>query len=124
MAFDSFVDITGKDKHPAIVFAHALGGDLSMWDRQAGRFAGAYRIMRYDLRGHGRSPQSASEFQLKDLGTDVLGLLDQHGIERAHFCGLSLGGLIGQWLGLHAADRLLSLTLVDTTPRMGAPEVW
>jgi 3-oxoadipate enol-lactonase len=124
MAFDSFVDITGEDKSPAIVFAHALGGDLSMWDRQVASFAGKYRILRYDLRGHGRSPQSPSDFKLEDLGGDVLELLHQHGIQQAHFCGLSLGGLIGQWLGLHAADRLLSLTLLDTTPRMGAPEVW
>jgi 3-oxoadipate enol-lactonase len=124
MAFDSFVHITGEDKNPAIVFSHALGGDLSMWDRQVAHLAGAYRVLRYDLRGHGRSPRSASDFTLEDLGRDVVQLLDQNGIERAHFCGLSLGGLIGQWLGLHAAERLLSLTLVDTTPRMGAPEVW
>jgi len=124
MASNSFVDITGKDKNPAIVFAHALGGDLSMWDRQVASFADGYRILRYDLRGHGRSPQSPSDFNLQELGKDVLELLDQHGIERAHFCGLSLGGLVGQWLGLHAADRLLSLTLLDTTPRMGAPDVW
>jgi 3-oxoadipate enol-lactonase len=95
-----------------------------MWDRQVPQFSGEYRVVRYDLRGHGRSPQSASAFTLDDLGKDVLRLLEQHGIERAHFCGLSLGGLIGQWLGLHAAERLLSLALVDTTPRMGAPEVW
>lgn len=124
MAFDLFADMKGGDKNPAIVFSHALGGDLSMWDRQVTHFASAYRVLRYDLRGHGRSPQSAPDFTLEDLGKDVLQLLEQHGIERAHFCGLSLGGLIGQWLGLHAAERLLSLTLVDTTPRMGAPEVW
>jgi len=124
MAFDSFVDFTGKENNPVIVFSHALGGDLSMWDRQVASFAGSYRIMRYDLRGHGRSPQSASDFALEDLGQDVLRLLDQHGIERAHFCGLSLGGLVGQWLGLNAAERFLSLTLIDTAPRMGAPEVW
>jgi 3-oxoadipate enol-lactonase len=124
MAFESFVDITGQDKNPAIVFSHALGGDLSMWDRQVAHFAGEHRVLRYDLRGHGRSPESASSFTVEDLGTDVLRLLDQHGIERAHFCGLSLGGLVGQWLGLHAAERLLSLTLVDTTHRMGAPDVW
>lgn len=119
-----FVDFTGKDNNPFIVFSHALGGDLSMWDRQVASFAGEYRIVRYDLRGHGRSAQSASDFRLEDLAEDVVRLLDQRGIERAHFCGLSLGGLIGQWLGVNAAERLLSLTLVDTTPRIGAPEVW
>lgn len=125
MAYNnSFVEITGPADGPAIVFSHALGGDLSLWDRQTASFAGRYRIVRYDLRGHGRSPQSESGFTLEDLGKDVVRLLDQHGIGRTHFCGLSLGGLIGQWLGLHAAERLASLTLVDTAPKMGTPEMW
>ncbi len=124
MPSDLFTDVTGPENGPAIVFSHALGGDLSMWDRQVSRFANQYRIIRYDLRGHGRSPQPTSQLQLGDLGADVLELLDHHGIERAHFCGLSLGGLIGQWLGLNAPGRLLSLALVDTAPRMGSPEQW
>jgi 3-oxoadipate enol-lactonase len=124
MTSEIFNDITGPKDSPAIVFSHALGGDLSMWDRQVAKFAGIYQVIRYDLRGHGRSSQSASFFTLQDLGADVLSLLDRHGIRRAHFCGLSLGGLIGQWLGLHAAERLLSLVLADTAPQMGTPEQW
>ncbi|MFL6446694.1 MAG: 3-oxoadipate enol-lactonase [Bryobacteraceae bacterium] len=124
MTSDLFTDITGPENRPVIVFSHALGGDLSMWNRQVTRFADAHRILRYDLRGHGRSPQAASPLKLEDLGADVLELLDHHGIERAHFCGLSLGGLIGQWLGLNAPERLLTLTLADTAPRMGSPEQW
>jgi 3-oxoadipate enol-lactonase len=124
MPFKLSADITGPEKSPAIVFSHALGGDLSMWDRQVAQFAGQYRTLRYNLRGHGRSPQGGSDLKLDDLGTDVLELLDQHGIERAHFCGLSLGGLIGQWLGIYAPQRLLSLTLVDSAPRMGSPDQW
>src|SRR3954449_7210836 len=109
MPSELFVDITGPENGPAIVFCHALGGDLSMWDRQVPQFADRYRIVRYDLRGHGRSPQPASPFNLERLGADVVELLDDHGIQRAHFVGLSLGGLIGQWLGLHAPERLLRL---------------
>lgn len=124
MADQLFVDITGPEKAPALVFSHALGGDLSMWDRQVARFAGKYRIVRYDLRGHGRSPASIASLTVDDLGGDVLELLDGEGIERVHFCGLSLGGMIGQWLGLHAPERLLRLVLVDTAPRMGNPEQW
>src|SRR3954454_1918658 len=112
MASDLFVESTGSDRNPALVFSHALGGDLSMWDRQIARFEEHYQILRYDLRGHGRSPQSASDFTIEDLGRDVLELLRDRGIERAHFCGLSLGGMIGQWLGLHAPDCLFTLTLV------------
>jgi 3-oxoadipate enol-lactonase len=119
-----FYEMTGPEDAPAIVFSHALGGDLSMWDRQAPRFAGAYRIIRYDLRGHGRSREQTGPETLKDLATDALQLLDQNGIERAHFCGLSLGGLIGQWLGMYAQHRLRSLVLVDSAPRMGSPEQW
>lgn len=95
-----------------------------MWDRQVVEFAGRYRILRYDLRGHGRSAHAASNLKLEDLGRDVLGLLDRYGMGRVHFCGLSLGGLIGQWLGLHASNRLRSLVLVDSAPRMGTPEQW
>ncbi len=124
MPANLFVDVTGPEKGPALVFSHALGGDLSMWDRQIAVFAGKYRILRYDLRGHGRSPQSTTNFTVEDLARDVLTLLDDAGIERAHFCGLSLGGMIGQWLGLHAPERLLGLVLVDTAPRMGDPEQW
>src|SRR5437660_5884927 len=102
MPSELFTEITGPDKGPFIVFCHALGGDLSMWDRQVPRFADRYRIIRYDLRGHGRSPRATSPLKLEDLGADVVELLDDHGIERAHFVGLSLGGLIGQWLGLNA----------------------
>ena len=124
MADKLFVDITGPENGPALVFSHALGGDLSMWDRQVVRFAGKYRIVRYDLRGHGRSPASSANLTVEDLGRDVLELLDKAGIERAHFCGLSLGGMIGQWLGMQAPKRLLRLVLVDTAPRMGNPEQW
>lgn len=124
MAFDSFYEINGPEDAPVVVFSHALGGDLSMWDVPAAKLAGAYQILRYDLRGHGRSAQSSEAFALKDLAADVLQLLDQHRIERAHFCGLSLGGMIGQWLGLHAQDRLHSLALVDTAPQMGTLEQW
>src|SRR5436853_3588470 len=114
MASELFVDITGPEKGPVIVFSHALGGDLSMWDRQVAKFAGQYRILRYDLPGHGRSPHTRSNLKVEDLGKDVLELLDLHGIERAHFCGLSLGGMVGQRLGSHNPHRLLSLVLADT----------
>jgi len=107
-----------------VVFAHALGGDRTMWDRQMPRVTGSYRVLRYDLRGHGSGPEHTGPLTLKDLAEDLLTLLDEHGIDRIHFCGLSLGGLIGQWLGLHAQDRLRTLTLVDSAPRMGSVESW
>ncbi len=83
-----------------------------------------YRVLRYDLRGHGRSPVPEEPITLADLGQDVLRLMDGLAIKRVHFCGLSLGGMVGQWLGLHAPERLHTLALVDTAPRMGSAEMW
>ena len=124
MESELFFEITGVGDAPVIVLSHALGGDRSMWDKQVPRLAVAYRVLRYDLRGHGRSVQQVGPLTLEDLARDLLELLDQHRIERAHFCGLSLGGTIGQWLGMHAQGRLRSLVLVDNAPRMGSPEQW
>jgi 3-oxoadipate enol-lactonase len=124
MPSELFTDVTGPENAPAIVFCHALGGDLSMWDRQVAIFADRYRVLRYDVRGHGRSPEARSSLKLEDLGADVLELLDDQHLNRAHFCGLSLGGLVGQWLGLNAPERLLGLVLADTAPRMVTPEQW
>jgi 3-oxoadipate enol-lactonase len=99
-----------------------------MWDRQLPEVAASYRVLRYDLRGHGSNPGNGPEHSgaltLQDLAGDLLTLLDEHGIDRVHFCGLSLGGLVGQWLGLHARDRLRTLTLVDSAPRMGSVQSW
>jgi 3-oxoadipate enol-lactonase len=124
MSSDLFFQTTGPEKAATVVFSHAVGGDLSLWNAQIEAFSPSYQLLRYDLRGHGRSPQPESALSIEDLGRDVLNLLDERGIERIHFCGLSLGGLIGQWLGVHGRNRLLSLTLVDTAPRMGTPDVW
>ncbi len=117
-------EFIGPERGPIVVFVHALGGDRSMWDKQLPTITASYRVLRYDLRGHGSAPDHAGPLTLKDLAADLLTLLDEHGIDRVHFCGLSLGGLIGQWLGLNAQDRLQTLTLVDSAPTMGSVESW
>ncbi len=117
-------EFVGSERNPLVVFSHALGGDRTMWDRQLPAVAACYRVLRYDLPGHGSAPEHPGPLTLKDLAQDLLTLLDDHGIDRIHFCGLSLGGLIGQWLGLHAQGRLRTLTLVDSAPRMGSAETW
>ena len=119
-----YFEMTGADDGPVLVFSHSLGGDLSMWDAQADAFATSYRILRYDTRGHGRSEQPAQPLTLADLGRDVIGLLDYHSVEKAHFCGLSLGGMTGMWLGLNAPERFHSWILADTAPQMGTNDVW
>lgn len=117
------IDGDGEDK-PWLVFCNSLGTDLSMWDAQADAFSRNYRVLRYDRRGHGGSSAPQAPFKLADLGQDVLALLDALAIQKTHFCGLSIGGLTGQWLGLHAGNRLGKLVVCATAARIGTAEGW
>lgn len=119
-----WVEFIGSEQNPVVVFSHALGGNRTMWDKQVPAVTASYRVLRYDLPGHGSAPEHTNPLTLEDLANNLLTLLDEHGIDRVHFCGLSLGGLIGQWLGLNAQHRLRTLTLVDTAPQMGSVETW
>lgn len=114
-------DSAGK---PWLMFCNSLGTDLSMWDRQASALSQTYRVLRYDRRGHGLSSVPPAPYALSDLGHDVLALLDALNIDRAHFCGLSIGGLTGQWLAVHAGDRLGKVVLCATAARIGTRESW
>ncbi|QEN85990.1 3-oxoadipate enol-lactonase [Labrys sp. KNU-23] len=109
---------------PWLLFCNSLGTDLTMWDGQASALSRSYRVLRYDRRGHGLSSAPLVPYALADLGNDVLALLDALAIERTHFCGLSLGGLTGQWLAVHAGNRLGKVVLCATAARIGTPESW
>ena len=111
--------IDGGDGLPLLVLSNGLGTELSMWDAQIATLARAFRVMRYDARGHGASSTPSQPFSIEHLGRDVLALLDCAGVARAHFCGLSMGGMIGMWLGINAPDRLNSLVLANTAARIG-----
>jgi 3-oxoadipate enol-lactonase len=115
--------LTG-DREPVLMFSNSLGTDFSMWDPQMEELGRRFRILRYDTRGHGRSSVTAGEYTIEQLGCDVLGLLDSLLIERVHFCGLSMGGMIGIWLGIHAPTRLHRVVLCNTAARIGTREVW
>jgi 3-oxoadipate enol-lactonase len=95
-----------------------------MWDAQIPQLEQYFRILRYDTRGQGRSSVTPGDYTIEQLGRDVLGLLDALGLERVHFCGLSMGGMIGIWLGVHAPGRLHRLVLCNTAARIGSKEVW
>ena len=99
-----------------VVLSHSLGSSMVMWEPQLATLAPNFRVLRYDMRGHGESEVAAGAYSLEMLADDVVGLLDALEIEKAHFVGLSIGGMIGQGLGLNHAQRLLSLTLCDTAP--------
>lgn len=113
--------IDGPDHAPVVVLSHSLGLDHGMWDTQAAALSPHFRVLRFDTRGHGASLATTGDYTIDQLGRDVLALVDALGIERFAFCGLSLGGMIGQWLGLHAANRLTHLILANTTPRVSDP---
>src|SRR5207248_1045827 len=93
--------VDGEHGAPALVLSNSLGTDLTMWDPQIPEFAKRFRVLRYDTRGHGQSSVTAAPYSVEQLGRDVLGLMDALGIERAHFCGLSLGGMTAMWLAVH-----------------------
>jgi 3-oxoadipate enol-lactonase len=116
--------IDGDDGLPLLVLSNGLGTELSMWDAQIPALARAFRVMRYDARGHGASSTPSQPFSIEHLGRDVLALLDCAGVARAHFCGLSMGGMIGMWLGINAPDRLNSLVLANTAALIGPPAMW
>jgi 3-oxoadipate enol-lactonase len=117
-------DVRGPEQADAIVFSNSLGTTLSLWDAQADALSVEYRVLRYETRGHGGSVKSKGPYTFPQLGADVLNLADALGIERFSFCGISMGGVIGQWLGIYAADRLDKLVLCNTAARLGTTQGW
>ena len=130
MAFVSLEDgelhyqMDGEADAPVLVLSSSLGTDLHMLDAQVAALSKSFRILRYDTRGHGQSLVTQGPYTVEQLGRDVLALLDALNIDRAHFCGLSMGGLIGQWLGIHASDRLHKLILCNTAAKIGDAGMW
>ena len=116
--------IDGPEAAPVLVLSNSLGTDLGMWETQLPLWSQHFRVLRYDTRGHGASLVTAGPYSIEQLGRDVLALLDALDIPQAHFVGLSMGGLIGQWLGINAGQRLRSLTLCNTAAQIGTAEVW
>lgn len=117
--------IDGADQAaPWLLFCNSLGTDLHMWDAQAAVLSRHFRVLRYDRRGHGRSSAPPRPYSLADLGGDVIALLDRQEIEKAHFCGLSIGGLTGQWLGINAGQRLNKLVICAAAAKIGTAEGW
>ena len=114
----------GDRSLPCLVFSNSLGTDLSMWQAQADALAGRFHVLRYDTRGHGLSASPPGAYSIGQLGADVVGLLDHLDIEQAHFCGLSMGGVTGQWLGVHAPRRIGKLVVANTAARVGTPDGW
>jgi 3-oxoadipate enol-lactonase len=116
--------IDGPEDAPTVVLSNSLGSTPAMWDPQFPALAERFRVVRYDHRGHGRSPVPPAPYGLADLGADVIALLDRLGLEHVHWCGLSLGGMVGMWMAINAPARIDRLVLCCTSARLGPPEMW
>lgn len=117
-------ELTGSDAHPVLVLSNSLGVGLEMWNPQIAAFSAHFSVLRYDTRGFGASSAPPGPYSLGQLGTDVLELLDSLGIREAYFCGVSMGGQTGQWLGIHAAHRTRKIVIASTAAKIGTAESW
>jgi len=119
-----FYRIEGTPGKPVLVLSHSIGCDHAMWAPQVPDLLPHFQVLRYDTRGHGASEVTKGEYSIELLARDVLGLADSLGITKFAFCGLSLGGAIGQWLGVNAGNRLSGLILANTSPKFGERSNW
>jgi 3-oxoadipate enol-lactonase len=108
------VRIEGRDDAPVLMLSNSLGTNLTMWDDQASEFAKHFRLIRYDRRGHGKSGVPKGPYSFDRFGRDILAILDALKVDKANWCGLSMGGMDGQWLGANAAGRIDKLVLANT----------
>ncbi len=109
---------------PVLLLSNSLGTNLEMWSPQLAAWSQRFSILRYDARGHGSSSATPGPYTIPQLAGDALRLMDTLAIARAHFCGLSMGGMVGQWLGVHAADRINKLVLCNTAAKIGEDAGW
>jgi 3-oxoadipate enol-lactonase len=119
-------ELSGKKDGSVVMFSHSLGSSLTMWRSQAEILDPYFKVLQYDTRGHGKTDAPAGSYTLDMLGEDVIGLLDVLEIDKIHFVGLSMGGMIGQCLALNHSERIRSLVLCDTSSifaREGQPAI-
>jgi 3-oxoadipate enol-lactonase / 4-carboxymuconolactone decarboxylase len=119
-----FYRLEGSPGRPVLVLSHSIGADHAMWAPQVPDLLSRFQVLRYDIRGHGASDAPQGDYSIEELGREALGLVDALKISEFAFCGLSLGGAIGQWLAIHAADRVSRLVLASTSPQFGPRANW
>ncbi len=121
---DLYYRLEGAPGAPVLVLSHSIGADHGMWAPQMPDLVQHFQVLRYDTRGHGASSAPDAEYTIAQLGQDVLALVDHLRISKFAFCGLSLGGAVGQWLALNSPGRLTALALANTSPQFGPPANW
>lgn len=116
--------LEGDAGRPLLMLSNSIATDMSMWDGVMPQLLERFRVLRYDMRGHGASDVPAGAYSLDRLGRDALELMDALELERVHFLGLSLGGMVAQWLGIHAPERIDHLVLAHTAAYLGPAADW
>lgn len=119
-----FFRLEGRPDAPLLVLGNSLGTDTQMWDRQTEALTAHFRLLKIDARGHGASDVPAADLTVERLARDVLALVDGLGVARFAYCGVSLGAMVGQWLGVHAGDRVTHLVLSNATAHLPSVESW
>ncbi|MCK4089561.1 3-oxoadipate enol-lactonase [Acinetobacter radioresistens] len=114
----------GDTDKPALIFSNSLGTNLSMWQQQLDYFQAHFFVICYDTRGHGSSSAPPGPYTLEQLGLDVINLLDHLKIQTASFCGISMGGLTGQWLAIHYPERFNHVVVCNTAAKIGQEQAW
>jgi 3-oxoadipate enol-lactonase / 4-carboxymuconolactone decarboxylase len=116
--------LSGTPNSPVLIFSNSLGTTMNMWDEVTSALLPYFQVLQYDTRGHGNSTITSEPYSIPLLGQDVVDLMNQLKIKEAHFCGLSMGGLIGQWLAIHHPKRIKKLVLSNTAAKIGDAETW
>ena len=114
----------GPENAPVLMVSNSLGTDLTMWDGQIPVWSKKYRVLRYDSRGHGKSAAPDSPYSIDELGRDAIAIMDGLGLKQVNWCGVSKGGMVGQWLATHAPERLRRAVFANTAAHMGPPDLW
>ena len=117
-------ELEGAENKPALMLCNSLGSTLHMWDGQMPQLTQHFRVLRYDRRGHGKSGVPAGPYTMEMLGRDALAVLDAAKIEKTHWCGLSMGGMVGMWMGAKAPQRVNKLILSNTSAYFPDKEIW
>ena len=118
------VSVEGRDGGPTVMLSNSLGTTMQMWEPQMRALTQLFRVIRYDRRGHGKSNVPPGPYSIARFGRDVIAILDDLNIDKVHWCGLSMGGMVGQWLGGNAPERLGKIVLANTTCHYPDPTNW
>jgi 3-oxoadipate enol-lactonase len=117
-------EVEGPDNAPVLMLSNSLGTNLHMWDDQVPAWTRQFRLVRYDRRGHGKSSVPKGPYTMERLGRDVLAVIDGLGIKKINWCGLSMGGMVGMWLGANAGNRIDKLILSNTASYFPDKTIW